>query len=1357
MASPVVYDVSNFEEQDLFVASRTLGALLQQKGFCFIRGGADKEICRQAEQEIAELKDDDKLTRVPEEATDCYFGDIASAWTYTISRPSGPLPAHETGLRGLDAYLENISNGIANCSREFLKSDALGRTRGLVHVPLAPEDPPAPALVDPEEAEVYASHCVRRKVTLLYYLGPSDAIFVLAPRDDIEKQVHVRIPEHTVVAYVTDAVLAGIDIRGPGTTIQVDILLHMKAGVLEASKEMLGIPIKLSNWFEERLKTIKKDEELSFSQEIPYHLQKQAHLLYFEGEPIRIVHVEWEMPNIPRGDKIGTPIDAALLGGLDTAMEIRPPPPPGTTTWKGLNNLQWFGAKWDLDEYYDPDPDKIDEFKTYSKHLSVMWRSYDTVFDFDNRMFRMTDEESLHCDNRARMLLESHGWSVKKVFDRKVDDMVRGRQWGVFVGLTGSNQDWSFMNGHAKISRHTWANTSNAAMVSRLSYALDFGGPAVSIDTGDSSGLIAVDTAVRSLREKSSVAAFASSATWIQHPFELITLSAAGFVSKSGRTRVFDETCDGYTKGEGVACTMLRPKSVFDKKEGREALQEHFGLLMGTGINSKGQSSSLSSPNASAIRDVLLRGSRDANMPLYIVDAVETNADGSKIADMVEMKVLMGALGHKDDKAHATVISSCKAHFGNTGAPSGLIGFIRSVLLMYRSMHGPQIHLNQLLDVSDADIESESSEDGKARLLFITEAIETRSFTSLFSVSSFGATGSSCHQLLMGEKLEKRRKPVPNRQLHWWPTGEFKKAFAVFRGYYIVGTMTAWQEGLRMEEEAPGIFGYTLVMGENNWERFQIWVDEDPSKALHPQSEDDTRESTVVGPEKAPQSLCWRISGKPQTVRLINEQQHAELDLNPNPGDSVMYCVAFAGDYVPEDLDKNATLDQMPTHALNAGMEGKPGDKYRIRLHVRGKFMRLEWFKAKGVDAVPTLGQKKFEHKYHIIGDHNYWLFKEMQSKQKGLYTAEVQLLRTKSNFQIYRDADFDQGFYPADDEAATGCTESDKVAGPNGLGHGRNFTIEGNVGDIYEVEFTRSVRKEQDKRAMSYKFIRHETVDFEERAKTHKYHIVGSWSDFRETRELKLDKDTGTWWQEVTIGKSGTETFQILLHSNWLAAVHPNNNDATMSDDHELEGPDDGGSGKYWAIGIDPNDEVCPGDHVLVFMEMDKGLPSRVHWKRFNSASVHQEYLAAGAHRTFQRHCRLLGLIPWESNKKPARLVNPPEWYNGGRHKQAYLYTEAIVITPDMIGKQEVPEGDKLPHQNQKVQDQIGGLNGPEREKGEIPDPPQHLPSDFKYTGPDPTGLDPISIRFPDEPIEDARLEIEDLSDPTKPDPTAE
>eukprot|EP00931_Biecheleriopsis_adriatica_P009810 TRINITY_DN110897_c0_g1_i1.p1 TRINITY_DN110897_c0_g1~~TRINITY_DN110897_c0_g1_i1.p1 ORF type:complete len:557 (-),score=133.11 TRINITY_DN110897_c0_g1_i1:184-1653(-) len=471
-------------------------------------------------------------------------------------------------------------------------------------------------------------------------------------------------------------------------------------------------------------------------------------------------------------------------------------------------------------------------------------------------------------------------------------------------------------------------------------------------------------------------------------------------------------------------------------------------------------------------------------------------------------------------------------------------------------------------------------------------------------------------------------------------------------------------------------------MGENNWERFQVWVDEDPDKVLHPLHEDSNRECKVAGPEgRVDKALSWRISGKCEQVRLINEEQAARLEETTTQEELFSYAVAFGGNYVPAGVEKGAGIEAMPLVDTNAGMEGKPGDMYRIRLHVHGEYKRLEWSKARGVDAVAPLGKRRFVHRYHIIGDHSYWDFQEMQelAKEKGVYTAEVRLLKETSSFQIFRDGDFSQGFYPKE---VLEHGDSSEVLGPDEFGHGKNWKITGKVGDVFRVTFKRRVRKGEDQRSIGWEHLRFEAVDFEELAKSHVYHMVGSWNSFEGCKEMRRDKDTGHWHQEVIIGKNGSETFQILLHANWLAAVHPNRNDATLRDDHELEGPDDGGSGKYWCIGTDPADGIGPGDHVMVYLDISAGQPCRVHWEKYDSPDAHQEYLAAGAQRVFERHVRLLGLVPWESNEKPARLVNPPEWYNAGRTKQAMLYSEAIVITPEMLGAGQAKEDDKLPHE---------------------------------------------------------------------------
>ncbi|CAJ1427227.1 unnamed protein product, partial [Effrenium voratum] len=281
--------------------------------------------------------------------------------------------------------------------------------------------------------------------------------------------------------------------------------------------------------------------------------------------------------------------------------------------------------------------------------------------------------------------------------------------------------------------------------------------------------------------------------------------------------------------------------------------------------------------------------------------------------------------------------------------------------------------------------------------------------------------------------------------------------------------------------------------------------------------------------------------------------------------------------------------------------------------------------------------------------------------KEKGVYTAEVQILKSPSNFQIYRNRDFLQGFHPSTD------TEDD-ITGPSAYNQGLHWKLSGQVGDIFKVTFRRSVRRDEDKRSISWEKTGSREVDFEELAKSHQYFLVGSWNAFEHAREMKkVDQDGKVvFQQEVTVGQSGTEAFQILLNRNWLAAVHPDKNEAIQSDGHRLLGPDDEGAEKYWAIGADPSDDLSAGSHAMIYLELSKGLPHRVWWQKFDSPNIHHEYLKAGSQRVFERHLRLMGLIPW-SKGKPARLANPPEWYGSGRDREDLEYKNLFVITQDM------------------------------------------------------------------------------------------
>ncbi|CAE7494448.1 unnamed protein product, partial [Symbiodinium necroappetens] len=271
-----------------------------------------------------------------------------------------------------------------------------------------------------------------------------------------------------------------------------------------------------------------------------------------------------------------------------------------------------------------------------------------------------------------------------------------------------------------------------------------------------------------------------------------------------------------------------------------------------------------------------------------------------------------------------------------------------------------------------------------------------------------------------------------------------------------------------------------------------------------------------------------------------------------------------------------------------------------------------------------------------VVGVEMQSLGSEAAEEEKGVFTAEVRILKETSNFQIYRDRDFEQGFYPAPE--ATGGGSDQEIQGPDELGQGLNWVVKGKaqsqVGDVFKITFLRQVRRSQDKRSISWERLRNETVDFQEMSKSHKYYLVGSWNQFRECKEMLEDQVNGqkrVLKQEFTVGKTGTEKFQILLNCNFLATVHPDVDEASQAG-YKLCGPDDAGSGKYWATGT--SEKLIQGDHVMVYLELSGGLPHNVWWERFNSPDAHQEYLAAGAQRVWERHNRLMGLIPWQSDE---------------------------------------------------------------------------------------------------------------------------
>ncbi len=144
--------------------------------------------------------------------------------------------------------------------------------------------------------------------------------------------------------------------------------------------------------------------------------------------------------------------------------------------------------RWDNDLYYDPEPGVVG--RTVSK-----WGAFlDDVAGFDSDFFGINEREAAALDPQHRLLLET-SWEAMEHAGLTPAAMSESRT-GVFMGLTHLdyqlvNADSEAMDGPYGFEGNTFAMASG-----RIAYSMGLHGPALTLDTACSSGLMAVHIGV---------------------------------------------------------------------------------------------------------------------------------------------------------------------------------------------------------------------------------------------------------------------------------------------------------------------------------------------------------------------------------------------------------------------------------------------------------------------------------------------------------------------------------------------------------------------------------------------------------------------------------------------------------------------------------------------------------------------------------------------------------------------------------------------------------------------------------------------------------------------------------------------
>lgn len=226
---------------------------------------------------------------------------------------------------------------------------------------------------------------------------------------------------------------------------------------------------------------------------------------------------------------------------------------------------------------------------------------------FDAGFFNIKPVEAHSVDPQHRILLEVVYESLEAA-GQSIEALAKS-QTGVYVGVMCDD----FME-HVRRDIDTMpvymaTGTARSLISNRISYFFDWHGPSMTIDTACSSSLVAVHQAVQLLRSGDSDLAVAAGSNIILGPELYIGESKLKMLSPTGRSRMWDAGADGYARGEGVACVVL--KRLSDAIRDGDHIES---VIRESGINSDGRTKGLTMPNELAQADLITRTYRKAGL-----------------------------------------------------------------------------------------------------------------------------------------------------------------------------------------------------------------------------------------------------------------------------------------------------------------------------------------------------------------------------------------------------------------------------------------------------------------------------------------------------------------------------------------------------------------------------------------------------------------------------------------------------------------------------------------------------------------------------------------------------------------------
>ena len=220
-----------------------------------------------------------------------------------------------------------------------------------------------------------------------------------------------------------------------------------------------------------------------------------------------------------------------------------------------------------------------------------------------------------------------------------------------------------------------------------------------------------------------------------------MSFAITGMTSATGRCHTFDESADGYVRGEGCGTVVI--KRIEEAVTDRDRIH---AVVCGVGAAQDGQSASLTAPNGQAQEKLYRATRRDAGLlENEMIDYMEAHGTGTALGDPIEMESLATVMGEGRSDERPLVMGAVKANLGHTEMAAGMVGFLKAVLVLQHNQAPPNPEL-QTLNPKVAEV----VKDFPVKFPVALEPLqgEEKGEGLIAGISSFGFAGTIAHALV---------------------------------------------------------------------------------------------------------------------------------------------------------------------------------------------------------------------------------------------------------------------------------------------------------------------------------------------------------------------------------------------------------------------------------------------------------------------------------------------------------------------------------------------------------------------------------------------------------------------------------